>query len=223
MLRAVARGGLHDPVAAQVETTLFRALAVLRFVVAAYVVVLNALRWREFDRPVLGWTVVAMIVVWSVVAAWAYDAPRRRGLPLLVVDLLVATLALLSTPLVESDAMLARNASTLPSFWVIGAVLAWAVMLGWPGDWRRRRSSRRSTCRSAPARPARPGGTSSCSSWPRGWWATHRPDPGGHRGAGAGREGGRGARRAGPAGAGGARRGAPGAGARAAPGRRAGR
>ena len=115
------------------ETTLFRALAVLRFVVAAYVVVLNALRWREFDRPVLGWTVVAMIVVWSVVAAWAYDAPRRRGLPLLVVDLLVATLALLSTPLVESDAMLARNASTLPSFWVIGAVLAWAVMLGWPG------------------------------------------------------------------------------------------
>ncbi len=133
MLPAVARGGLHDPVAAQVETTLFRALAVLRFVVAAYVVVLNALRWREFDRPVLGWTVVAMIVVWSLVAAWAYDAPRRRGLPLLVVDLVVATLALLSTPLVESDAMLARNASTLPSFWVIAAVLAWAVMLGWPG------------------------------------------------------------------------------------------
>jgi signal transduction histidine kinase len=133
MLRAVARGGLHDPVAAQVETTLFRALAVLRFVVAAYVVVLNALRWREFDRPVLGWAVVAMIVVWSVVAAWAYDAPRRRGLPLLVVDLLVATLALLSTPLVESGTMLARNASTLPSFWVIAAVLAWAVMLGWPG------------------------------------------------------------------------------------------
>ncbi len=133
MLRAASRSGLQDPVAAQVETTLFRALAVLRFVVAAYVVALNALRWREFDRPVLGWAVVAMVVVWSVVAAWAYDAPRRRGLPLLGVDLLVATLALLCTPLVESDAMLARNASTLPSFWVIGAVLAWAVMLGWPG------------------------------------------------------------------------------------------
>ena len=84
------------------ETTLFRALTVLRFVVAAYVVVLNALRWREFDHPVAGWVVVGVVVVWSVVAAWAYDAPRRRGLPLLTADLLVSALTLLSTPYVRA-------------------------------------------------------------------------------------------------------------------------
>jgi signal transduction histidine kinase len=125
------RDGLLDPVSEQVQTTLFRALAVLRFVVAAYAVALNVARWHEFDHPVAGWVVVAGIVVWTFVAAWAYDAPRRRGLPLLVVDLLVAVAAVLSTPYVQSDAMLDRNASTMPSFWVMAAVLAWAVARGW--------------------------------------------------------------------------------------------
>jgi signal transduction histidine kinase len=127
------RAGLLDPVQAQVETTLFRALAALRFVVAAYAVVLNALRWREFDHPVAGWLVVGLIVAWSGFAAWAYDAPGRRGLPLLVADFTVAAVTLLSTPYVQSDAMLERHASTMPSFWVVTPVLAWAVVKGWPG------------------------------------------------------------------------------------------
>jgi signal transduction histidine kinase len=127
------RTGLLDPASGQVETTIFRAVAVLRFVVAGYVVALNATRWREFDHPVAGWFVVGGIVAWTFVAAWAYDAPSRRGLPLLVLDVLVAAAALLSTPFVQSDAMLARTASTIPSFWVMAAVLAWAVMRGWPG------------------------------------------------------------------------------------------
>jgi signal transduction histidine kinase len=128
-----ARAGLHDPVSAQVETTLFRALAVLRFVVAAYAVALNATRWREFDHPTAGWSVVGVIVAWTFLAAWAYDAPRRRGLPLLLLDLGVAAATLVSTPYVESDLMLARHASTIPSFWVMCAVLAWAVARGWQG------------------------------------------------------------------------------------------
>jgi signal transduction histidine kinase len=131
MPRPSARGGLHDPVADQVETTLFRALAVLRVVVAAYVVALGVSRWRELDHPVFGWVVRGVIVAWTGAAAWLYDAPGRRGLPLLVVDFLVAALALLSTPYVQSDAMLERHASTMPSFWVITAVLAWAVARGW--------------------------------------------------------------------------------------------
>jgi signal transduction histidine kinase len=132
MPRAAQREGLLDPVSEQVQTTLFRALAVLRFVVAAYAVALNAARWREFDHPVAGWLVVGVIVVWTVVATWAYDSPHRRGLPLLVADLAVAALTLLSTPYVQSDTMLERHASTMPSFWVMAAVLAWAVRRGWP-------------------------------------------------------------------------------------------
>jgi signal transduction histidine kinase len=71
------------------------------------------------------------MVAWTVFATWAYDAPRRRGLPLLLADFLLAAAALASTPYVQSDAMLARHASTLPSFAIITAVLAWAVARGW--------------------------------------------------------------------------------------------
>jgi signal transduction histidine kinase len=133
MSRPAALAGLLAPVPDQVETTLFRALAVLRFVVATYAVVLNAVRWRDFEHPVAGWAVVGVIVAWTFLAGWAYDAPRRRTLPLLVADLAVAAATLLSTPYVQSDAMLDRHAATMPSFWVIAAVLAWAVMRGWPG------------------------------------------------------------------------------------------
>jgi signal transduction histidine kinase len=133
MPRTAARTGLLDPVSEQVETTLLRALAVLRFIVLAYAVALNASRWREFEHPVAGWCVVGVMVVWTLVATWAYDEPRRRGLPLLVADFAVAAATLLSTPYVQSDAMLERHASTMPSFWVMAAVLAWAVLRGWQG------------------------------------------------------------------------------------------
>ncbi len=126
-----ARTDLLDPISEQVHTTLYRALAVLRGVVGIYAVVLNALRWREFEHPLAGWAVVVLIVVWTGFAAWAYDAPRRRGLPLLVGDFAVAAATLLSTPYVQSDAMLERHASSMPSFWVMAAVLAWAVSRGW--------------------------------------------------------------------------------------------
>ncbi len=112
---------------------MFRSLAVLRLVVAGYAVLLHLFRWRELEHPVAGWAVVAAIVGWSLLAAWAYDAPARRGLPLLVVDFAVTAAILLSTPYVQSDAMLERHASTMPSFWVVVPVLAWAVMRGWSG------------------------------------------------------------------------------------------
>lgn len=133
MVRLAARAGLLDPVAAQVRTTLFRALTVLRLVLAVYVVGLNLSRWREFEHPVAGWTVIGVVVVWTLVAGWAYDSPRRRGLPLLVADFGISAGTLLCTPYVQSEAMLERNASTIPSFWVMTAVLAWAVARGWPG------------------------------------------------------------------------------------------
>lgn len=133
MVRPADRGGLHDPVADQVETTLFRALAVLRLLVATYAVALNISRWREFEHPAAGWVVIGVIAAWTLLATWAYDAPRRRGLPLLVSDVVVAAATLLSTPYVQSDAMLERHAATMPSFWVMTAVLAWAVTHGWRG------------------------------------------------------------------------------------------
>ncbi|MGN6578142.1 MAG: MacS family sensor histidine kinase [Nocardioides sp.] len=132
MTLAVPRPGAGSPTD-QVETTLFRALAVLRLVVLVYAIVLNAVRWDDFSHPAGAAVVVAGMAVWSGFVTWAYDEPRRRRTGLFVADLVVSCLALLSTPLVQSQAMMDRHASTIPSFWVMAAVLAWAVHGGWAG------------------------------------------------------------------------------------------
>jgi signal transduction histidine kinase len=116
-----------------VTGSLWKALAVLRFVLLAEALAVNLLRWRNFDHPMAGWLVLTCIAAWTLVATWAYDSPRRRGWPLLCVDLAVAVGTLLVTPYVLSDEMLARHDFTVPTYWVTAAVLAWAIHLGWVG------------------------------------------------------------------------------------------
>ncbi|MGH3356026.1 MAG: MacS family sensor histidine kinase [Nocardioidaceae bacterium] len=116
-----------------VETSLFRALAVLRAVVLAYAVGVNATRWREFEVPWLGWTVVAAIALWTLVISVVYEDARRRTTPWLLADLAVAVAALLSTPLVLSQEQLDASEPTVPTFWVSAALIAWAVHWRWAG------------------------------------------------------------------------------------------
>ncbi len=117
--------------AAVVEANLFRALAVLRAIVLAYALALNLARFEEFSRPGLAATGLGVMVVWSAVASWAYLSPSRRTWRWYAADVAVAIALLLVTPLVESDAMLARHASTLPTFWIVTSVLVWSVGCGW--------------------------------------------------------------------------------------------
>ena len=119
---------------AQLQTTLFRALAVVRAVVLCYAIALTVTRRHEFAHPGLAWLVLGGMVLWSGLATWAYDSPRRRQLLWLAIDLAMAVAALASTPYVESAAMLHGSAATVPSYWVIAAVLAWSLRYGWvPG------------------------------------------------------------------------------------------
>ena len=73
--------------------------------------------------------VVAAMVAWTAFTVWAYADPARRTPPLLFADLAVALAAILVSPLVKGPDM---NA-TIPGFWVMGALLAWAVKWRWPG------------------------------------------------------------------------------------------
>jgi signal transduction histidine kinase len=112
---------------------LWKGLAVLRFVLLAYALAINLGRWQRFDDPLVGWFVLTVIAVWTLVVTWAYDAPRRRRWPLLAADLSVAVGALLVTPYVLSEEMLARHDFTLPTYWVTAPVLAWAIHRGLVG------------------------------------------------------------------------------------------
>ncbi len=127
-LGAVAGGrGLepHGPV----QDTMLRALGVLRFVVLANAVAIYLWRFRGYDHPTVGFVVVAGLAVWTVVAVWAYATPARRTPGLLVTDLVVAVAAIALTPYVKG----ADFNATLPGFWVMGVVLAWAILWRWAG------------------------------------------------------------------------------------------
>ncbi|MEO5653011.1 MAG: DUF5931 domain-containing protein [Marmoricola sp.] len=115
----------HGPV----QDTMLRALAVLRFIVLLNTVGLYLVRYRGYDHPAVGAVVMAVLVVWTGLVVWAYDAPRRRGPWLLTADLLVALVAIGLSPYVKGASM---NA-TLPGFWVMGVVIAWAVLWRTPG------------------------------------------------------------------------------------------
>jgi signal transduction histidine kinase len=114
-----------------VTTALFRALSVLRIVMMLYAVVKIAQRTEDFKRPGAAWAVAAVIVGWTALMTWAYDEPKRRRFPLYAADLAVTTGLVLTTPYIQSRAMIDQHASHMPTFWVTAAVLAWAVGRGW--------------------------------------------------------------------------------------------
>ncbi|GAA4095464.1 MacS family sensor histidine kinase [Nocardioides kongjuensis] len=124
----MAAGAVTTRAALAVEDRMFRALAVLRVVVLGYTVVLNAYR-NNFDHPVLGWVCVAVMVVATAVAILVYAAPERRVPAVLLVDLALAVALLLATPVVKGPWFQA----TIPGYWIVGALLAWAVRYGWRG------------------------------------------------------------------------------------------
>jgi hypothetical protein len=96
---------------------------VLRVVVLVNAVALNAYRADSFHRAATGVACVAVMVAWTGLALWAYAEPRRRRLVLLTADLALAVVLLLSSPLAKG----AGFRATVPGFFILGALFAWAI------------------------------------------------------------------------------------------------
>jgi signal transduction histidine kinase len=122
-------GARADAATVAVETTMYRALAVLRVVVLANAVALNVYRWDNLVDPGDAVVILVLMTVWTAVAIWAYDQPALRRAPLLLTDLAVTAATLLASPLAMGDDL----DSTVPGFWVMGAVLAWGIRWHWVG------------------------------------------------------------------------------------------
>jgi signal transduction histidine kinase len=92
-------------------------------------IALNIYRSDDFDHPVAGVVVVAGMTAWTAFTVWVYADPARRTPVLLSADLAVALAAILVSPIVKGPDM---NA-TIPGFWVMGALIAWAIQWRWQG------------------------------------------------------------------------------------------
>ena len=90
---------------------------------------LNIYRADNFGHPRAGAAVVVVMTAWTFFAIWAYSDHRRRVPALLVADLAVAMAAILASPLVKGEEFRA----TVPGFWVMGALFAWAIHWRWLG------------------------------------------------------------------------------------------
>ncbi len=115
--------------AGTVEDRLFSWLAVLRLVLLVHAVALNVYRRDNFVHPVGGAVCLAVMAVWTGVAIWAYDDRRRRVPMVLAVDLAVTLGAVLVSPVLKGGGF----SATLPAYWVMGALLAWAIHWRWVG------------------------------------------------------------------------------------------
>jgi signal transduction histidine kinase len=112
------------------DVPLWRAVAVYRVASLGYAAVLVARNVADYRHPMGGWVVLAAMTAWTGYALYAFADRDRRTRPLLVADLLVATGALLATAWVERPERILTGVPTLPTAWVAGAVLAWAVCGG---------------------------------------------------------------------------------------------
>ncbi|MFC6286566.1 MacS family sensor histidine kinase [Nocardioides sp. GCM10027113] len=117
------------PAAVAVEDRLFRALAVLRVVLLVNAVALNLYRAGNFDRPAVGVAMVVAMAAWTGFVVWAYADHRRRTPVLLAADLAVAVALLAASPWAKGP----EWQSTVPGFWVMGALLAWSLHWRWAG------------------------------------------------------------------------------------------
>jgi signal transduction histidine kinase len=101
---------------------MYRWLAVLRFLLVANTVGLNVYR-DGFSHPVLAGVLLTGLVVWTCVISWAYHAFSRRTTVWVLADMAVALAAMALTAAVKDPGY----TSTLPGFWVMGAMFAWAI------------------------------------------------------------------------------------------------
>ncbi|MFD3993788.1 MacS family sensor histidine kinase [Streptomyces sp. NPDC058583] len=113
-----------------VEQPLWRALTGYRVLTMVYAVLLFAFGRDRYERPWIAVAFLAVMCVWTLATlpkvANAASCTRR----FLGADLTIALVGILLTPLADAHAQTIEG-PTLPSIWIAGSVLAYAIKGGW--------------------------------------------------------------------------------------------
>ncbi|WP_257578931.1 MacS family sensor histidine kinase [Streptomyces sp. JJ38] len=111
-----------------VEAPLWRALAGYRVLSCGYAVAVFAYNSEVYTRPLLGVGYLAVLALWTAGTLGRVSSAERCTPRFLAVDLFLALTGILITPLAETRSLVGP---TLPSIWVAGSVLAFAIKGGW--------------------------------------------------------------------------------------------
>ncbi|MFC8129533.1 MacS family sensor histidine kinase [Streptomyces sp. NPDC057302] len=114
-----------------VEQPLWRALTGYRVLTMLYAIGLFVAAYEKFDRPWVAIAYYAVLAGWTIgtlpKVANAANCTKR----FLVIDLTIALVGILLTPVADSHQRIVHDGPTLPSIWTAGAVLAFAIKGGW--------------------------------------------------------------------------------------------
>ncbi|WP_448317916.1 MacS family sensor histidine kinase [Streptomyces sp. CO7] len=114
-----------------VEQPLWQALTAYRVLTMLYAVGLFAAAHQQFVRPGLAVGYYVVLAVWTLATVRKVSDARSCTRAFLGVDLTIAVVGILLTPLADSAARIHAGGPTLPSIWTAGSVLAFAVKGGW--------------------------------------------------------------------------------------------
>ncbi|MFF8385478.1 MacS family sensor histidine kinase [Streptomyces kanasensis] len=113
-----------------VEQPLWRALTAYRVLTMVYADLLFVVTRDDFERPWVAAAFLAVLTVWTLASLPKVAGAARCTRRFLAVDLTVALVGILLTPVADAHAQL-QDGPTLPSIWTAGAVLAYAIKGGW--------------------------------------------------------------------------------------------
>ena len=128
--RALSSDGSPFSGALSFNVTLRRALAVFRLATLGYAAVLTAGNFTDYDQPIAGWVVIAVMAAWSAFTIWAYARPSTRTSTLLALDVAVTAACLVSSRWIVGPDQLSHGMPTLTITWMACPVLAVAVARG---------------------------------------------------------------------------------------------
>ncbi|MBO8201970.1 sensor histidine kinase [Streptomyces smyrnaeus] len=111
-----------------VEQPLWRALTGYRILAVLYIAGVFAWSHQEYSAPVPGGIFLLVLACWTFGTLRHVGSAERCTLPFLVTDIALGVVGILLSPLVDGHD---RVGPTLPSIWVAGPVLAFALKGGW--------------------------------------------------------------------------------------------
>lgn len=111
-----------------VEKPLWRALTGYRVLTLAYALFVFGWEFGDYAHPYLGGSYMTVLTVWTCATLPRVSSASRCTKSFLAVDITVAVVGILISPHIDARGLVDP---TLPSIWVAGPVLAFAIKGGW--------------------------------------------------------------------------------------------